>query len=335
MKRIKVIDSFRGIAALSVVLFHYTTNYRNDYLLPFSEQYDFRYGFLGVELFFIISGFVIFMTIEKIETTSEFLYKRFIRLFPIYWVCLLLSFMIVRIGGLTNRIVGYEDLLVNFTMFQALFGVKNVDGSYWSLFYELIFYIFIAFLILFRLKAHWQTICILWLIATIGINLGNIQSYTLNTILLLSNYNCLFIIGICFYKLFSDKNSMLTHLIIFGALAAFLFFRTYQANAKYEILIITSFILLFYSFVYLDLKFLELEFFQFFGKISYVLYLIHQNIGYVIIKYMIASYNPEHFYFLLVPLLIIIFLAYVIHKFIEKPLEKILKNRFNTRWNYK
>jgi peptidoglycan/LPS O-acetylase OafA/YrhL len=63
MKRIKTLDVFRGLAAYSVLLVHYTQGYRERFGHSYNPKYDFYYGYLGVEFFFLISGFVIFLTV--------------------------------------------------------------------------------------------------------------------------------------------------------------------------------------------------------------------------------------------------------------------------------
>jgi len=65
IQRLAEVDALRGLAALSVMAFHYTTKY--DELFQFSGTVPFNvpWGYLGVNLFFVISGFVIFMTLER------------------------------------------------------------------------------------------------------------------------------------------------------------------------------------------------------------------------------------------------------------------------------
>ena len=58
-KRIESLDALRGLAALAVMLRHYTTIFSVDYDVPSNFNFEFKYGYLGVELFFLISGFVI------------------------------------------------------------------------------------------------------------------------------------------------------------------------------------------------------------------------------------------------------------------------------------
>src|SRR5688500_2704787 len=80
-QRIELLDTFRFLAIILVIGYHYFAS-KKDFanIYPYGLQYSpvFQYGYLGVQLFFMISGFVIFMTIEKCRTLKEFLLKRFI-----------------------------------------------------------------------------------------------------------------------------------------------------------------------------------------------------------------------------------------------------------------
>lgn len=74
--RIKELDSIRGIACLMVVLFHYTTRYAIIFDTDkTTEILDFKYGGLGVSLFFMISGFVIYLSIINVKDVKTFLLK--------------------------------------------------------------------------------------------------------------------------------------------------------------------------------------------------------------------------------------------------------------------
>ena len=72
------------MAIILVILFHAFGRWPD--LVPYGEYYAqlsiVQYGWVGVELFFIISGFVIFMTLDKSENYFSFIYKRWLRLFP-------------------------------------------------------------------------------------------------------------------------------------------------------------------------------------------------------------------------------------------------------------
>ena len=101
--RIKELDAMRGIAALSVVLFHFTFGFNHNDTNTF-----FHKGYLGVQLFFIISGFVIFMTFEKTQNIKVFLLGRFTRLYPAYWFACILSFILLKIPVIFNNQIQKE-----------------------------------------------------------------------------------------------------------------------------------------------------------------------------------------------------------------------------------
>ena len=134
-------DNRYGFAsAMSVVLFHYTTRFGQTFGHPSAPTLSFDSGFRGVDLFFMISGFVIFMTLGQTSRASDFVVSRFSRLYPTFWVCVLITFAAVAIAGLPGKEVSPLELLANFTMLPQLLRAKPVDGTYWTLEIELFFY---------------------------------------------------------------------------------------------------------------------------------------------------------------------------------------------------
>ena len=111
-KRIAEIDTLRGLAALWVVFYHYTYRYGQIYgenLLPWTV---FKHGYLGVQVFFVISGFVIYLTLERRNNLLDFAVSRFSRLFPVYWAAIGVTFFAGRgvrpsgTGGLPGARIG-------------------------------------------------------------------------------------------------------------------------------------------------------------------------------------------------------------------------------------
>lgn len=315
--RITELDSLRGIAAIAVVLFHYTTNYRNKFDLDFSKSYDFQYGHYGVQLFFLISGFVIFMSIQNVKTAGEFIYKRFLRLFPTYWFSLSLSILALFLFPIPGFQFSTKEIIFNYTMFQGVFKIRNVDGSYWSLLPELFFYIQMAILIKFKIISKINYIAYLWLFLII---LSSLRPSILD-IFLNFRFGMFFIAGIMFYQIKYYKGSFVEHGAILLSLIS-----VYIVRKDVEYFFFATLIyIIFYLFVYNKLGFLNVKVLSFLGFISYPLYLVHQSIGYVII-YNLKSNGFNELLAISIALIFSISLSWIIAKYIEKYLVKKIKN---------
>ena len=144
--RLAQIDGLRAAAALLVVGFHYTTRYEQVFVHASPLAVSLPWGHFGVNLFFIISGFVIFMTFDRVRTPSEFVVSRFSRLFPAYWAAILLSWLTLRIAGPPGLQLPASEALANAVMVHTYFGVRSVDGVYWSLAAEFVFYVWMLLL---------------------------------------------------------------------------------------------------------------------------------------------------------------------------------------------
>jgi len=160
--RLEGMDALRGLAALAVVFYHYTIQFPNFYAAA-QVPFAFEYGFYGVNLFFMISGFVILMSLEKSDGKG-FIQSRFVRLFPVYWVAVLFTAAVLIFTDTLEATPTAFQLLVNLTMFEEFVNVTAIDGSYWSLTYELGFYIMMFGIFRTRLKRHtkwvpvWMTV---------------------------------------------------------------------------------------------------------------------------------------------------------------------------------
>lgn len=316
--RLSELDALRGIAAMCVVFFHFTTKFREFYGYHFSSKYDFNLGQYGVALFFVISGFVIFMTLQKIKSLGDFAFKRFSRLYPSYWICIIITFSAITLFGLPGKEVTIKQALVNFTMLQELFNVKNVDGAYWSLLPEILFYFLMGLIFQFKLLKRIKLLGFIWLLLIIVNKFHHIP--VLNTFINLQ-YGMLFFAGILFYSLkFIDRSSIITHLLILccGITAVIV-----NYSIVYALVIIIIFGI-FYLFTYEKLFFIGIKPLLFLGYISYPLYLIHQYIGYIIIL-RLKNFNVNEFVAIFIAISFAILMAWFITACLEKPIHKYLR----------
>ena len=143
--RVLELDSLRGIAALMVLFFHLT-------VLSPEGNFKFSIGCTAVDLFFLISGFVIFNSIKK--SNLEFIINRISRLYPTYWISVTFTFILFCIYETKKRNwiihIDFKKYIANMTMCQKYFYINNIDESYWTLIVELTFYLSISIFIYFK-----------------------------------------------------------------------------------------------------------------------------------------------------------------------------------------
>lgn len=169
------LDSIRGFAALAVLFFHCIWHIVlarepdrpfNAMLGTFISYFDF--GKSAVVLLFAMSGFVIPFTLlrSKRRPLTGFLISRFFRLYPLYWVSLLLG-----VGILWGWTAPLKMVLVNVTMIQGFVRVPDVLGVYWTLQIELCFYFVCSvFLLTGVVRKTWPSLAslIVFLIIAVG-----------------------------------------------------------------------------------------------------------------------------------------------------------------------
>jgi peptidoglycan/LPS O-acetylase OafA/YrhL len=323
--RYKELDSLRGIAALSVVMFHFTWGYDNALKNLDNNKFYFTYGYLGVHLFFLISGFVILMTLSKTKKTTDFAISRFSRLYPAYWAGIVMTVLITSlISSPFQQQYTIGQVLINFTMLQSLVKVKDVDSAYWTLSIELIFYCIMWIVFLVKGLRHIQWICFFWLILCLAFSLFPIPFSNYVRFILILKHAPLFIAGMLFYQLKKRESSFFSHLLILLSLFTeyTLLFELDQKPIVY--VLVTFFYGLFYLFVFEKIKFLSNKILYFLGTISYSLYLIHQEIGMSIIYLLKKTIDKEWFY-LPATISFVLLLASLLNIIIEKPAMRLIR----------
>ena len=162
-QRSNIMDVFRGVAVLAVVLFHYTDR------VPFSAlRYEnpifpgwWSWGWVGPYWFFIISGFFMAASIEKSKDLISFMGKRVSRIYPAYFVAILIIVATMAIlppvsfpqWHYSSATPPLTDVVANF-FFATDIGFDYVDGAFWTLVVELKFYLFLSlfFFLVFKRK---------------------------------------------------------------------------------------------------------------------------------------------------------------------------------------
>jgi len=326
--RLEELDVFRGVAALIVVIYHYTTRFNEKYVHSDELLFELPLKYFGVDFFFVVSGFVIFMTINRTNKSMDFVVSRFSRLFPAYWLAIILTTIVMLTFGLPDKTLSISQVLVNFTMLQEFMGVEPVDSVYWTLTRELIFYA--SILIIYKLGFTNRIIPIIsiWLLIQLFSELMLIYTGYFPwkiTFLLNLEYANLFGAGIVFYLLKTKPELKYLHYLIALCLI------NYFIRHGLELGLLTGLIYAsFYLFIYGKLSFICVKPLIFLGTISYSLYLIHENIGFIIIR-LLSDFGINSNIAILATIFMSIILASTMTYKIERPANVWLRNRYKNR----
>lgn len=155
--RIASLDGLRTVAILAIVAFHYCYRWApplsSATLYPYGRALaglpGVRFGAFGVQLFFIISGFVIAMTLERCRTPLEFAVRRYARLGPAMLIFSLLTFAAMQlipgapfpehVSWFASSLTFIDPVLLNRLIPGGAF--QSIAGAYWSLYVEVQFYV--------------------------------------------------------------------------------------------------------------------------------------------------------------------------------------------------
>jgi len=330
--RLVEVDTLRGLAAMAVVLFHFTTRFEELYKGYPSPSLSFPTGYYGVNLFFIISGFVIFMTLERTKKPMDFVVSRFSRLFPAYWFAIFLTFAITHLLGLPDKLVGLDTAFANMLMIHGLFNVPHVDGVYWTLEVELLFYcgMFLLYRLKFLDKIH---------LALFGLLLLRIIYYLLEHQfhinlpwiifrLLILQYIPWFALGISVYLLVHRHKTSIWQPAARTATFAIVTLLICE-SVSVALLAVT-----FASAVFLaasgHLSLLRFGPFVWLGTISYPLYLVHENIGWAVILRLLSMNVPMDIAIILT-LGGVLLLAGGLTRWVEQPAMRRIRTRYKNK----
>lgn len=324
--RLEELDALRGVAAFVVMCFHYTTQYGLEVGHAVTPAITVPWGRYGVQLFFVISGFVIFLTLSRAGSIWDFAANRFSRLYPPYWACITLTFTVMLFNPMRGMNVTGGDAVINLTMLQYWLQRPNVDSAYWTLAVELAFYCFISCLHLIgwlKKVEQWMSV---WLTLIFLVRWGDLSGIHLSPLIrsaAILDHGHYFFAGVLFYRMKYDGFTLVRWLLLLACVGAAWFLRDVDHAAS---LVVAS--VLFGGFITGRLGWIVVAPLLFLGDISYPLYLLHQYIGYALIfRMQQAGYTALPW--LLVPVIVSVLLATVVNRLVEKPSRRRLRDQWN------
>lgn len=294
-ERYHTIDSLREVAALAVVFFHLYGALKEDLIewVPSVLDAILSYGFVGVPIFFVLSGFVISLSVGEARVSSKyainFAFRRSLRLDPPYWVAiaLALTLMFIKANYIdkTTELPSLTNILSHIFYLQDILGSEpKISVVYWTLCLEIQFYLVFIFSV--------------YLCQVIAKN-QNYEEYIKFIIILLMGF-----LSLCIdHKIIDLKLTGLFlqywHYFLIGVLAQI----ALKKDMKHKVIFVLWLVLEVLFLINFEFKnyiiaavltstfifiggvrhklgsYLNNVTLQFFGKISYSLYLLHADIG--------------------------------------------------------
>lgn len=343
------IQYLRGIASLFVVLFHMKWMINNIYAQNDLGDLLFISGNFGVDLFFVISGFVICLSTEKVEShmAIRFVIRRFFRIYPLLIISVSIVYFLSS-GGVTIEqfIRSIIPIHLDYSKESPVFSY-NILISAWTITYEIIFYGIFLVAMLFSHKFRCELAIILILTLNIFSNfyyfgeydfsLGKLSNTDSITVIFSTSMLLEFIYGIFIYKLYMLHrfkyigvlcSLYLLYLILFLTILCLLIkVPLLDGHGLFKWGIISFFIVLLLLLIEKSSILPYSSILNWLGNISYSLYITHI----VVLEFVFKRITPEIWNSeagiskLLFYLIICLMVSHISYTFIEKPFIEIGK----------
>ena len=325
-EKLWLLDVIRGFSALLIVLYHYTTQY--DISIGHIVPYAFKvpWGCHAVYTFFLLSGFLTLYSYNEKNAALVFLKKRFLRLYPMFWVCMVVT-TVYMFFLLPDRVPFLKQFIFNITMVPSFFGFNAVDGVYWTLAKELMFYFGFAAVILFgginSKKYLW-----LWLWLILELFCTFFSQGGISSALLISEHLFAFLAGCAVFYLNHSGSSKERCLLVVYILICILLCAKMHSMDIVLVFVVSLCVLVIGSQENSNSKFSCVKSLfspvLFLSEISYVLYLTHQFIGFGLIHKMeTRGFTAEAW--VLLPIAHAVMLAALLHYGVEIKINHVLK----------
>lgn len=358
--KVKFAHQLRAIAALSVVIYHYwgiffspavrtiigvpasfapaKPGYAQHVMSP--GQGGLIYGVFGVGVFFLISGFVIPISLRNIST-GTFLVRRFFRIYPVYWFCLLISLSMYFICSwywhtpLSDR-TSLKYLLQTLPLLHSVTGMASLDFVCWSLAVEVKFYVIFALIFLAGRNAH-KMLALSIGFLTLCCAAAYLAQHDPNPESMLSlltsdmKFITFMFLGCLFYYALYDELTVAAALG-YGAIIYVLFLMTaasYEGSIGGPLARNYTYALVLFSACYvLRDRFRDNRVLDFLADISFPLYLLHSTVGYVLMAILI-DHGVAFTFAWVISLGVVLLVAFGVHKYVEIPVNAFGKKVSN------
>jgi peptidoglycan/LPS O-acetylase OafA/YrhL len=331
------LDALRALAAINLMLFHFTHVYQVKYGFTTALGFELPYGKYGVQLFFMLSGFVNAMTLCRKPEGDEFIASRLIRILPLFLLVVGINLVLLTMQPLSQHSsLSFSQTVANATLMPNLFGFDCYEPVTWTLQVEVLFYgILVAFFLSGGLNKPCRPLILYLLLCLVGGLLiehmppDATHTFSGGLVLLLGDillfkYMPLFAIGIFLHHLKSSQMHRWSSQ--FGILIAATVFHLvddHGHNPAATVMLIGLLTLAAYG----RLPLFRSGLFVFLSGISYSLYLLHNNLGCVLMYHLNQKGVPPQICFGLA-FLFSIAIATAVTYWVERPVTARLRNRW-------
>jgi peptidoglycan/LPS O-acetylase OafA/YrhL len=286
----------RLVAVAAVIFYHYgfwgpTSRGVSEVELPALAPFA-QYGFLGVPIFFAISGFVIAYSAEG-RTPTGFAIARFSRIYPTFVFCMTVTFLVTLAFGPPRFQVTGMQWLANLAVAAPALGQPYVDTSYWSLVIEIIFYGWVTVLMALGLFPRRLDIIILvWLALTFANEL-TIDAPIFEKIFIADDSG-FFIVGLLIYDYFRGRRDGMLYSLAGLAAGTAIFQGVHKlerlgvhSGSMFDKRVVAAICVIAMAAIFAATRIrripLPARLTLAAGGITYPLYLLHMQIGYVLL----------------------------------------------------
>ncbi|MEU9487269.1 acyltransferase [Streptomyces decoyicus] len=348
--RLRALDGLRLLAALMVAAYHFGG--RNGEIAQAwggspAHQFPtaaplFAYGCLGVQIFFVISGFVICLSGWG-RTLRAFIASRVSRLYPAYWAAILLVTAVFALPWVAYKALPPSEVLTNLTMLQQPLGADRVLGVCWTLWAEMRFYALFALCVVLPGATRRRVVlfCAGW---TLAAALAQAAHQPFLDTVLMPEYAPFFIGGIGLYLLhrYGARDPVAWAIVLVSwligqhyAVAGLWHAPSATAFSYRSTVVIIAVVTLGFALVaavalgrlhWADWRWLTVA-----GALTYPFYLVHEHLGWVVVRALHHGIGLPSYATLALTVALMLLLAWVLHRFIERPLTPVLKRSIDPR----
>ncbi len=352
-QQLNSLQLYRGIASILVVFHHANLILEQNFSKDISFNW-FHFGWVGVDFFFVISGFIIFYIhqsdIGQPQQFSTFIKKRFFRIYPLYWI-IFIGKILISLLDKTDEI--YQRSFWEFSQaFLLLPQERNIIETFlgvsWTLTYEILFYFLFGLIILTKPIIH-RPIFFAWLIGIL-LNLGGLLPISDIFILefIFNARNLEFILGCLAAAIILTYPVKYPKTLIISSLAMILVAIFNTKYREFDTVNISSVIAYGIPFTLLVIGSVQIEkvkqlqippFLIYLGNASYSIYLTHgffiNNLAKVYttiarkLNQNLLDYSNSIIHFMVISLIVIlsIITGCLTYSFVEKPLLTAFKKK--------